>query len=204
MITCPWCGTHYETFRSNCRNCGGPLPPPAEEAAVPSPIPDLMEPPPPPRAFKGSFVWKKLASDGWSIVALVFLLMGFIFTLVGLPLLFVFLVGVLFVFLGLAFLGAGIPIIIWRYQEAQQTLNVLRMGQTTLGTITDVTQNYNVTVNGRHPWTIHYGFRIGGQEYEGETTTLRPVGFTHQVGQPVYVLYLESEPERSAIYPPVM
>jgi hypothetical protein len=45
---------------------------------------------------------------------------------------------------------------------------------------------------------------VGGQEYEGETTTLRPVGFTHQVGQPVHVLYLEDNPEQSTIYPPVI
>ena len=48
MITCPWCGTSYTTFRSNCKNCGGPLPPPAEATATPPPIPDLPEPPPPP------------------------------------------------------------------------------------------------------------------------------------------------------------
>ncbi len=204
MIICPWCGTHYATFRSNCKNCGGPLPPPAEASAAPPPIPDLPEPPPPPRAFKGSFVWKKLGSDGWSIVALVFVLLGFTFTLVGCPLTFAFLTGIIFAFLGLVFLGAGITIIIWRYQKAQQTLNVLRMGQAALGRITDVTQNYNVEVNGRNPWTIYYGFQVQGQDYEGETTTLRPVGFTHQAGQPVYVLYLEDDPAQNAIYPPVM
>ena len=204
MITCPWCGTHYTTFRSNCKNCGGPLPPPAEATATPPPIPDLPEPPPPPRAFKGNFVWKKLGSDGGSIVALVFLLLGFIFTLVGCPLTFAFLPGVLFAFLGLVFLGAGIPLINWRYRKAQQTLNVLRMGQATLGNIVDVTQNYNVTVNGRNPWTIYYNFQVGGRDYEGETTTLRPVGFTHHAGQPVYVLYLESDPAQNTIYPPVI
>ena len=193
MITCPWCGTSYATFRNNCKNCGGPLPlPPTDTTDLP--IPDLPEPPPAPRAFKGSFVWRKLGSDGWSIAAFVFLLLGFIFTLVGIPLIFVFFLCILFVLLGLAFLGAGVPIMIWRYQKAQQTLNVLRMGRAALGHIVDVTQNYNVTVNNRHPWTIHYGFQVGGQEYDGETSTLRPVGFTHQEGQPVYVLYLESDP----------
>jgi len=204
LITCPWCGTHYETFRSNCKNCGGPLPPPTERPAGPPHAPDLPEPPPPPRPFKGSFVWKQLASDGWAIAATVFVLLGFAFTLVGLPMIFVFLTGLTFLLPGLGFLGAGIAIIVWRYQQAQQTLNVLRMGQTTLGNITDLVQNYNVTVNGRHPWTIHYSFRAGGQEYEGKTTTLRPVGFTFQVGQPVYVLYLEDDPQQNTIYPPVM
>ena len=204
MIACPWCGTHYATFRNNCKNCGGPLPPLPEDAAAPPPIPDLAEPPPTPRAFKGSFVWRKLGSDGWSIVAFVFLLLGFIFTLVGIPLTFVFLAGIPFALLGLAFLGAGIPILIWRYQKAQQTLNVLRIGEPALGVIVDVTQNYNVTVNGRNPWTIHYSFQIDDQGYDGETTTLRPVGFTHQQGQPTYILYLKSDPAQNTIYPPVM
>ena len=204
MITCPWCGTNYTTFRNNCKNCGGPLPIPAGEAAAPSPVPDVPEPPPAPRAFKGSFVWRKLGADGWAIAAGVFLLMGIIFTLVGIPLTFAFLVGIPFALLGLAFLGAGVPILIWRYQKAQQTLNVLRMGEPALGGIVDVTQNYNVTVNGRHPWTIYYSFQVGGQEYEGKTTTLRPVGFTHQPTQPTYVLYLESDPVQNTIYPPVL
>ena len=137
-------------------------------------------------------------------MAAVFSLLGFIFISVGLPLLFVFLTGIPFALLGLVFLGTGIPILIWRYREAQRTLEVLRMGRATQGTITDVTQNYAVTVNNRHPWTVHYAFEVGGQRYEGKTTTLRPIGFTHRPGQTVYVLYLERNPERSTIYPPVV
>ena len=202
MITCPWCGTNYTVFQNNCKNCGGPLPLPAEEAAEPS-VADLPEPPPPPRVFKDSFVWRKLGSDGWAIAAGVFLLLGVIFTLVGIPLIFV-VVGIVFVPLGLLFLGAGAPILIWRYNQAQQTLNVLRVGEAMLGDIVDVTENYAVTVNNRHPWTITYSFRVDDQQYEGKTTTLRPVGFTHQPGQPTYILYLEDDPTQNTIYPPVM
>jgi hypothetical protein len=202
MITCPWCGTNYTAFQTNCKNCGGPLPLPAEETVAP-PIPDIPAPPPPPRAFKDSFVWRKLWSDGWAIAAGVFLLLGVIFTLIGIPLILV-VVGIAFVPLGLAFLGAGVPILIWRYNKAQQTLNVLRLGEAVLGTIVEVYQNYNVQVNNRHPWTIAYSFQLDGDEYEGRTTTLRPVGFTHQPGQPMYVLYLEDDPTQNTIYPPVM
>jgi len=70
--------------------------------------------------------------------------------------------------------------------------------------MTDVTQNYNVMVNNRHPWTITYSFQVDDEEYDGKTTTLRPVGCSHQPGQPVYVLYLESDPAQNTIYPPVM
>ena len=201
--TCPWCGTSYTAFRSNCKNCGGPLPPPREEAAAPPPIPDIPEPPPAPRDFKNSFVWRKLLADGWAITASVFLLLGVIFTLIGIPLILV-VVGFAFVPLGLLFLGAGVPILIWRYSLAQQTLNVLRLGEPVLGSIVDIHENVAVEVNGRHPWTITYGFAVDGDEYEGKTTTLRPVGFTHHPGQPMYVLYLPDDPTQSTIYPPVM
>jgi hypothetical protein len=203
MTTCPWCGTSYTTFRSNCKNCGGPLPPPVEQATAPPPIPDIPEPPPPPREFKSSFVWRKLMSDGGAIVGAVFALLGIIFTLIGIPLLLVF-VGVVFVPLGLIFLAVGAPLIIWRYQKAQQTLNVLRMGESVLGNIVEITENVAVTVNGRHPWTITYGFEVGGDGYQGKTTTLRPVGFTHHPGQPMYVLYLPDDPTQNTVYPPVM
>jgi hypothetical protein len=203
MITCPWCGTSYTAFRSNCVNCGGPLPPPREEASTPSPIPDISEPPPAPRDFKNSFAWRKLLSDGWAVAAGVFLLLGVIFTLIGIPLILV-VVGIAFVPLGLVFLGAGVPILIWRYNLAQQTLNVLRLGEPVLGSIVDIHENVAVEVNGRHPWIITYGFEVDGEEYEGKTTTLRPVGFTHQVAQPMYVLYLPDDPTQNTIYPPVV
>jgi hypothetical protein len=201
--TCPWCGTSYTTFRSNCRNCGGPLPPPREEAAAPSSTPEIPEPPPAPRDFKNSFAWRQLVSDGWAIAAGVFALIGAIFTLIGIPLILV-VVGFAFVPLGLLFLGAGVPILIWRYNLAQQTLNVLRLGEPVMGSIVDIHENVAVEVNGRHPWTITYGFAVDGEEYEGQTTTLRPVGFTHQVAQPMYVLYLPDDPTQNTVYPPVM
>jgi hypothetical protein len=203
MINCPWCGTNYATFRSNCKNCGGPLPLQAQEADVPSSTPDIPQPPPAPRDFKNSFVWRNLMSDGWSIVAAIFAFIGATFALIGIPLMLV-VVGFVFVPLGLIFLGLGIPVLIWRYTKTQQTLNVLRMGEPVLGTIVDIHENVAVEVNGRHPWTITYGFVVNGDEYEGKTTTLRPVGFTHQVAQSTYVLYLPDDPAQNTIYPPVM
>jgi hypothetical protein len=201
--TCPWCGTSYTSFRSNCRNCGGPLPPPREEAAAPSSIPDIPGPPPAPRDFKDSFALRQLSADGWAIAAGIFALIGAIFTLIGIPLMLV-VAGFALVPLGLLFLGVGVPILIWRYNLAQQTLNVLRMGEPVLGSIVDIHENIAVEVNGRHPWTITYGFEVDGEEYEGQTTTLRPVGFTHQVAQPMYVLYLPDDPTQNTVYPPVM
>ena len=57
MITCPFCGTNYQQFQSNCSNCGGPLPlpqvsrPAAPGAVQPRPAqvkPATPQPPAPP------------------------------------------------------------------------------------------------------------------------------------------------------------
>lgn len=38
MITCGWCNTHYQTWRSKCDACGGPMPPsPGQELGPPPP-----------------------------------------------------------------------------------------------------------------------------------------------------------------------
>jgi hypothetical protein len=105
---------------------------------------------------------------------------------------------------GALLLAAGLPILIWRYRQAQRTLEVLRMGEVALGTIVDVREDYLIRVNRRHPWTIRYRFSVLGEELEGKTTTLRTPGLKQQPGQPVHVLYLEHNPTQNTIYPPVM
>jgi hypothetical protein len=48
MFICPWCGTAYLEFQSNCTNCGGPLQgvsgtPPASGEAAPGVVVALQE-----------------------------------------------------------------------------------------------------------------------------------------------------------------
>lgn len=69
MITCPWCGTNYTAFQSNCKNCGGLLPLPSSAAAQPD---ELILPPPAPRPILDRYVWKLFFADGWFISAMVF------------------------------------------------------------------------------------------------------------------------------------
>jgi hypothetical protein len=140
-------------------------------------------------------------------VGAVFALLGSVFTVTGIVLtatLVTLFIGMPFVGLGVAFFAAGIPLLIWRYQRAQRTVDVLRKGEAALGTIVDVQENYHVSINNRHPWTITYRFSVPGQELEGKTTTLRTPGCEHQTGQRVYVLYLEDDPGQNTVYPPVM
>ncbi|MCG2784348.1 MAG: DUF3592 domain-containing protein [Anaerolineae bacterium] len=202
MITCPWCGTNYVEFQSNCGKCGGPLPiPPQPGVAREEP---LLAPPPAPRPIADSFAWKLVFSDGWFIVGMVFAILGGTFSCVGLSLLLAvvtILVGIPFALLGFAFLVGGGAVIFWRYQKARTTVRVLQVGQAVRGEIVSVEQNYNVRVNQRHPWQIVYRFQANGQGYQGQVSTLNALDNAIQAGNAVYVLYLPDAPENNAIYP---
>ena len=203
MIICPWCGTSYLSFQPNCQNCGGPLPavnPSTSSGAAE----DLIAPPSAPRSISDKYVWRLLTTDGWWIAALVFGLIGFIFSLVGAVLTILIItafIGIPFLLLGLIFLGAGAWVFVRRYQNAQKVVNVLKAGEATQGQIVEVQENYSVTMGGRHPWMIHYQFEANGQEYKGEVSTLNQPGQQLQAGKAVYVLYLTTAPQWSSIYP---
>ena len=205
MITCPWCGTHYAAFQSNCQNCGGPLPLPAEAAAPErEDDPRSVPPPPPPRPISDSYVWRLLAADGGAIAGGVFALLGAIFTLVGVPLtigIITAFVGLPFAGLGILFLGVGGLVLVRRYESAQKTVSVLRLGAAAPGRILEVRENYNVTVNNRHPWAILYQFQVNGRNYEGKVSTLNRPGAQLRPEKAVYVLYLPEAPELNTLYP---
>src|SRR5947209_5323450 len=152
MIICPWCGTNYLTFQSNCGNCGGPLRAVDGKITPSMASEDIPTPPLAPRPISSKYAWRLLLTDGWSIVALVFGLLGFIFSLVGAGLtlgVVTALVGIPFLLLGLAFLGTGGGMLVWRYQAAQKIVSVLREGAATRGQIVDVQENYHTRINGR-------------------------------------------------------
>ena len=203
MTICPWCGTHYTTFQSNCDNCGGALPLQVKQTS------DVLQenlriPPPAPRTLPRNYLWRLISTDGWAIMASVFTLIGAIFFTVGIALVISIvaaLVGLPFVGIGALFLMIGIPILITRYQNAQQTIQVLQDGEPVLGQIIDVHQNYNIRVNRRYPWTILYHFEVLDTAYQGKVTTLSQPDLGQQPGKPVYVLYLPDNPQKNTIYP---
>jgi len=201
MFTCPYCGTSYVVFQPNCSQCGGPLhPPEVIEAAGESPL----APPAAPRTISNSYTFKLMFSDGWTIAGLVFLLMGVIFAPLGLVLTVAIVtafVGVPFLLLGLAFLIASVGVLIWRYRTSQQQVQVLKWGETTLGQVTNLQENYSVTVNGRHPWSINYQYAVNGQTYQGKVSTLNQPGNKLQQGRKIYVLYMGDHPTLSSLFP---
>jgi len=176
--------------------------PPVPEASLPEA--SLPTPPPPPRSISDSYAGRLLLTDGWAIVAFVFGLLGAIFTVVGTVLtlgIITAFVGIPFAGLGLLFLGGGGAVAVWRYQEAQKIVAVLRAGEAAEGQIVQVEENLNVRINQRHPWTIRYQFRVGGQEYEGRVSTLNVPGGGLQPGKRACVLYLPNAPGQNMLYP---
>jgi hypothetical protein len=204
MIACPWCGTNYVTFQPNCKNCGGALQAVEETNHLSVSTENIPTPPPAPRSISKNYVWRLLSSDGWSIAAFVFGLLGGIFSLVGAVLTIAIItafVGIPFLLLGLAFLASSGGILNWRYQEMQKVVNILRIGEATSGEIVEVQENYSVRINGRHPWVIRYQFQVNGQNYEGKISTLNPVAGKLQAGKTVCILYLPTSPQWNSIYP---
>jgi membrane protein implicated in regulation of membrane protease activity len=206
-ITCPWCGTSYAAFRSNCKNCGGPLPPPRQVRpgfGFEAPETVVETPPPPPRHIADSYALRLMGADGWAIAAFVFLMLGLTFFCTGVPMtaaIATAMVGIPFALLGLAFLGAAAAVFAWRFQRARKVVRVLREGEAATGQIISNEPNPNVTVNGRNPWVIQYGFRVNGRDYTGQVTTLNWPGPGLQPGRQASVLYLPADPALNALYP---
>jgi len=202
VVTCPWCGTSYPSFRSNCKSCGGSLRRPTENATVAATQP--ATPPLPPRNVPSQVIWRILLTDGWAIAGLVFILLGLIFGVLGTALtlsLVAAFVGLPFAGLGALFLLTAVLLLAWRYHVARRTVKVLERGEATLGEISKVYQNYHVQVNGRYPWTVAYRFAASGRECHGQVTTLSQPDLSQQPGKPVYVLYMRDDPSQNTIYP---
>ena len=164
----------------------------------------LAVPPPAPRDVPRNYVWRVLGSDGWAITGGVFAFVGTVFGVIGFGLTsdsITALVGLPFAALGLLGFGGGAAVLIWRYQEAQKIKEVLKEGETVLGEIEYVQQVLNVRVNGRHPWTISYGFEVSGRLYQGKLTTLSQPDLSQQPETDIYVLYMQENPEQNTIYP---
>ncbi len=211
MITCPWCGTQYDRFQPNCKNCGGPLPlPDSAPAHVPSvaPMPAhsaMAMPPLPastPRPVPESYLWKSMWSDGAAVSGFVLTLLGVIFASVG----FMLTALVVTAFVGIPFCGAaaimagaGVPILIMQYNAARQRLMIQQVGPAVLGRITDVRPNYKVRVNGSYPWQISYQYDVTGQSYQGKVSFLNQLAPHHRAGNEVYVLYDAQNPQLSTL-----
>lgn len=202
-LKCPWCGTSDYAFRTNCGNCGGPLPEREPEAEDPyramSP-----KPPPPPREISRNYARKLVLQSGWGVAAAIFAFIGVIFFFVGLLLTVLVVtafVGIPFMGMGAIFGVAGFILLKSQVDKAGQTVEILRLGQETQGLVTEVEENLMVRINGRNPFTIRYEYTVGGQRHTGEVQTLQNPSPVFRQGSGAWVLYSPGAPGKSTLYP---
>ncbi len=206
MISCPYCGTQYQRFQTNCKNCGAPIPassPDLFQTVLDAVVPSIA-PPAPPREIDNSYIWKMFMTDGSGIIAMVLIIIGFIFTVIGVPMIIGIItafIGIPFTLLGAGMLVGGLALGKKLYHEKENIVNVLKFGESTEGEITSVEENYSVSINGRHPCWIEYDYVVNNRLYSGKITTLNPSVMVLQPGKKMYVLYLPTDPTKSSLYP---
>jgi hypothetical protein len=193
MFTCGWCGTHFQTWKSQCDSCGGRMPPPPGMDAGP-------EPPPPPRKLPKVFAMRVRFTRNWMLIA------GLVCLVIFLAMINVLLDYQNFAaaFLPVLFLVGGIGGIIQGVQRATRVLDAFRNGRAVKGKIASVREDKQTTMNNKHPWNIVYTFESGGHHYEGKVTTFETDTANRlQGGPPVWVLVVEGNAERNTVYPPI-
>ena len=178
IATCPWCETQIpDTSFTNCPNCGGTLS--FSQGSDPGP-----RPPNAPRELPKKFIKKiKYTNNVWTILGIVFTF-AFIWTIV------------------LSIVG----IIFWRkgLRIAREELNPLMNGNAVHGTITNVSQNTSVKVNGRSPTTIEFSFEANGQKMTGDVGNLfDQASLMKRPGDKIWVVYMPDDPNQSSIWPPL-
>jgi hypothetical protein len=202
--TCPWCdAAATDPTREVCGNCAGPLPAPmlAPQPVAPTPGAswDQMRaqalaaaqasrgpgpaPGPPPRQLPSTYVNRVLY---WRNV---FFILGFVFTV--------------FLFWTLIFPAIGIPLWIHGHRRARRELRALQEGQVAQGQITGVQVDHSTTINNRHPWVVAYAFATPRGTRQGTDQGFDSANGYRMPGDPVWVVYVDDDPDCSAVWPPV-
>jgi hypothetical protein len=132
-------------------------------------------------------------------------LVGLIFSLVGwlLLLVFIFLLPI-FAFIPLIFVVLGWVLLRAGRKQAARVLRAFEFGRAVKGTISEVSLDSSMVVNGRSPWRIGYTFQTSdGTTHEGFASTFDTSASDRQRGQPLWVLVMDDQPDQNTIYPPV-
>lgn len=178
IVKCPWCETQIAdpTF-SNCPNCGGTIA--LSEGDNPGPTP-----PSAPRILPPKFVKKtKYTNNVYTIIGIVFTIPFFwtvVFPIIG--------------------------IILWKkgIKNANAELNPLMNGNSTHGTIVDVSENRSIQINGRSPFVVSFTFNANGQTMNGSMGNLFDASSKlKKPGDKIWVVYMLDDPEQSSIWPPL-
>jgi hypothetical protein len=64
--------------------------------------------------------------------------------------------------------------------------------------VVDVSQNWRVRVNRRHPWIVRYRYQAGGADHQGEDSVM-DLPAEVKAGEQVAVAYDPADPRRSVL-----
>jgi hypothetical protein len=208
VITCPRCGTQYQEFQFNCDKCGAALPlPPADGSGYEeiTPVSDEpIAPSMPPRQVPRMALVRLLRNEPGAILGSIFFLVGLV--ILGAATMAMFPAfrlpdSLFFTLFNLGFVVFGAIFFLRAFQKSLRTVKILRDGQAALGEISDVSMNYRVRINRRHPWVIQYSFKVFGGEYHGKLSTLSQPDADQAPGKAIYVLYHPDDPKKNTLYP---
>lgn len=71
------------------------------------------------------------------------------------------------------------------------------------GQIISVRLDYSTTINNRHPWIVAYAFATPRGMQQGTDQGFDDMNGYRMPGDPVWVVYVDGEPDCSAVWPPV-
>ena len=165
----------------------------------PLPGHDLGPPPPAtPRALPSGYEFRTRFLNLAVLLGLAFTLLPLVFLI---PLLkqghwLASVIPALFVLGGFSCLRHG-----WRH--AAGIIRAFRHGVAIAGQVDSVSLDTTQSVNQKHPWKLTYHFTVEGRLHEGVATSFDSTFAKRSSGQPLWVLYAESDPSQNTLYPPV-
>ncbi len=178
VLVCSWCEIVVPdaTF-TNCPNCGGPLP--LSNGTDPGPIPPAA-----PRILPDKFVKRvKYYNNAYTMIGIIFTI-PFCWTII-------------FPIIGVFLWKKGIRI-------ANEELNPLMNGAHVHGTITSVSQDTSIQINGKSPYQVEFLFEFQGRSIAGDVGNLfDPIVLMKNPGDKIWVVFLPEDPNQSSVWPPM-
>jgi hypothetical protein len=97
----------------------------------------------------------------------------------------------------------GFSLLRYGLNHASGILRAFRHGVATTGKVASIGLDPTQSLNGKHPWKLIYHFPVNGQLTEGKLVSFDSTLAHRRIGQPVWVLYREQDPNQNTLFPPV-
>ncbi len=94
----------------------------------------------------------------------------------------------------------------WRdgLRKAEEELNPLKNGTATPGTITDISDDTSILIDGHYATIISFDFEVDGKNIHGDVGNLfDEESRNKKVGDKIWVVYMPNDVSQSSIWPPM-